>query len=260
MKRLLPFLLVLACVICITLHWFYNYVTPASHKAPYAISVPHDNDSLHVAFIGDSWAFWHKQHDTTLARLLSDTLQRPVQVSSYGVCGLTSKEIYLGLFNNPQMRRFISSKPYTICIVSAGINDTYKKLSTDYYTQSMDGIISFLLSNNIRPVVIELPDYDIETAFERQTASRKALRRLMMTVNQLPVDCRQQYRDALRQLVRDKNYTDSISLVPVRSWHTHDLYLHDGMHLNDTGWARLDSVFAKVIATTIYQNRTHHDK
>jgi lysophospholipase L1-like esterase len=260
MKRLLPILLILLCAIGFIMHWFYNYVTPPSHKAPYSFSSPHDNDTLHVAFIGDSWAFWHTQHDTTLARLLTDTLHTPVQVSSYGICGQTSKEIYQGLFDNQQMRQFISSKPYRICIVSAGINDTYKKMSTDYYMQSMDGIIDFLLSNSIHPVIIELPDYDIEKAFVRQTASRKALRRFMMTVNQLPVDCRQQYRDALRQLVRDKNYADSIGIVPVLSWHTRDLYLDDGMHLNDAGWTKLDSAFAKVIANTIDQNRVHHDE
>lgn len=192
-----------------------------------------------------------------IPQLLQDSLHRPVKVHSYGVCGLTSKEIYENIFDNSDFKQFLSKRRYEYCYISAGINDTYKKMNTSYYQQSMNGIIQFLLSSHIHPIIQEIPDYDIYTSFDRQKTSRKILRRLSMMINNTPLDCKQLFRDTLDELIREKGYQDKVSIVRYKSWNNDysndikQLYLDDGLHLNEQGYAKLDSAIAKEIISFI---------
>lgn len=234
----------------------YHYYAPPKLRQPYQTGATPD-DTLRIAFIGDSWAFMHKDHDCKMAQMLQDSLHRPVKVHSYGVCGLTSKEIYENIFDNRDFKQFLSKRRYEFCYVSAGINDTYKKMSTSYYQQSMDGIIQFLLSNQIHPIIQEIPDYDINISFERQKTSRKFLRRLSMMINDTPLDCKQLFRDALDELFHEKNYTDKVSIIRYKSWNNNgdkdleNLYRSDRLHLNDNGYAVLDRAITKEILNQI---------
>ena len=244
------------CIIIGFAYSFYRYYAPPKLRQPYQTNATPD-DTLRIAFIGDSWAFMHKDHECMIPQLLQDSLHRPVKVHSYGVCGLTSKEICETIFDNNDFKQFISKRRYKYCYVSAGINDTYKKMSTSYYQQSMDGIIQFLLSNHIHPIIQEIPDYDIYTSFDRQKASRKILRRLSMIINNMPLDCKQLFRDALDKLIHEKKYSDKVSIIRYKSWNGYgdqdldNLYSSDGLHLNDNGYAILDSVIAKEILNLI---------
>jgi lysophospholipase L1-like esterase len=218
---------------------------------PYQMKKP--DDTLRIAYIGDSWAFLHKDHDIRLETLLEDTLHRPVKVYSHGICGLTSKEIYEKMFNDTVFHSFLKSEGYQYCFISAGINDTYKKMSTSYYQQSMDGIIQFLLTNNIHPIILEIPDYDIQKAYYWQKSFRKVLRDISMFINNTTVDCKQMYRDALNEHINKKGYQNKVSIIRYESWNGNydkdlqQLYLGDGMHLNSVGYVALDSIIAKTI-------------
>lgn len=234
----------------------YHYYAPPKIQQPYQTKATPD-DTLRIAFIGDSWAFMHKDHDCVIAQMLQDSLHRPVKVHSYGVCGLTSKEIYENFFDNSDFKQFLSKRRYEFCYVSAGINDTYKKMGISYYQQSMEGIIQFLLSNQIHPIIQEIPDYDIKMSFERQKTSRKLLRRLSMMINDTPLDCKQPFRDALDEFIREKNYADKVSIVRYKTWNRNgdkdlvNLYRSDRLHLNDNGYAVLDRAITKEILNQI---------
>ena len=244
------------CIIIGIVYSFYRYYAPPKLRQPYQTNTTPD-DTLRIAFIGDSWAFMHKYHECMIPQLLQDSLHRPVKVHSYGVCGLTSKEIYENIFDNSDFKQFLSKRRYKYCYVSAGINDTYKKMSTSYYQQSMDGIIQFLLSNHIHPIIQEIPDYDIYTSFDRQKASRKLLRRLSMMINNTPLDCKQLFRDALDKLIHEKKYSDKVSIIRYKSWNgdgdqdLDHLYRSDGLHLNDNGYAVLDKAITMEILNLI---------
>lgn len=253
-KVVLLTLLLTVMVVGIVLYWFVPLNSPPRPLKPYLLP-PSANDTLHVAFIGDSWAFEHKPDDQRLALMLEEALQRHVGLYSYGICGHTSKEIYRALFINKSLKQLMTARYYQYCIISAGINDTYRKMSTEYYRQSMAGIIQFLLQNHVCPVVIEIPNYNVYRAYEIQAPSRKVLRQLSMLVNQTPFDCRQLFRDTFRQLVSERNWTDSLIVVNYQSWNANfaddqkQLYRHDGMHLNADGRARLDSAIVQAVAS-----------
>ena len=142
---------------------------------------------------------------------------------------------------------------YDYCYISAGINDTYKKMSKAYYKKSMDCIIRFLLTNQIHPIIQEIPDYNINKTYENQKPYKKFIRQLSMLINHTKLDCKQDFRDALDELINEKRYNDKISVIRYKSWNNdyendlNILYLNDGMHLNEKGYLVLDSMIAKKI-------------
>lgn len=236
--------IILGYIIC-------DYYYPPSEKQAYQVTCHHD-DTLRIAYIGDSWAFGHNNHACIIPQIINDSLHKPAIVESLGLSGLTSKEIYYELFENESLKHFME-KGHDYCFISAGINDTYKKMSILYYQKSMDCIIRFLLSNHIHPIIQDIPDYNIERAFEKQKTSNKIIRHLSMFVNDTPLDCKQEFRDALDKLILEKGYQDKVSIIRYQSWNsnfTKDLnnfYVGDQMHLNNRGYERLDSAIAKTI-------------
>ena len=184
----------------------YNYYASPLLHHPYKI-YHKDNykDTLRIACIGDSWAYMHKSHDCKITKIISDSIHHPVSVHSFGICGLTSKEIYEHIFVNPEFKHFMQERRYDYCFVSAGINDTYKKMNSSYYKKSMEGIIDFLLANHIHPIILEIPDYNIIKSYERQTIKHKIIRRISMFVNRTNLNCKQSFRYALDELLKEKD-------------------------------------------------------
>lgn len=228
------------------------YFSPAKERIIYKTAQHHD-DTLRIAYIGDSWAFGHLHfHSCQIPTLLENKLHRPIKVESYGIGGLTSKEIYHALFEIDCFRQFME-KGYDFCFISAGINDTYKKMSAAYYKTSMDCIIQFMFANDIRPIILEIPDYDIDRAYNMQRANRKLLRRASMLITDTKMDCKQDFRNALHELIQEKGYQDKVDVIHFKEWNNNyqnDLrtyYIADGMHLNQEGYLRLDSIIVRHI-------------
>ena len=259
MKRIKYVILLLICILCaLVVYGIHHYYAPPRFREPFLMK--NTDDTLRIAYIGDSWAFMHKDHDCQIEQLLEDSLHRPVKVHSYGICGKTSKEIYDNMFENADFKHFLQKRSYEYCFISAGINDTYKKMSTSYYQQSMDGIIQMLLANHIHPIILEIPDYDIQKAYNNQKANRKILRKLSMFVNNTPLECKQLFRHSFDALIDTKEYKNRICIIRYQSWNNdynndqQRLYKGDGMHLNDKGYQILDSTIANEILTIEHNN------
>ena len=252
MNRWLIILFIIITIICIAIgHAIYQYYTPPTEREAYIIPRHHD-DTLRIAYIGDSWAAMHKEHECIIARMIEDSIHRPVKVSSFGIHGKTSKEIYENLFDNQNMRHFMM-QGYDFCFVSAGINDTYKKMSATYYGKSMNYIIRFMFTNHIHPIILDIPDYDIVKSYDRQQSVRKPLRKISMVITGSQMDCKQRFRNTLAELVTGLKNNNHISILNYQEWNNDyyndikNYYLDDGMHLNKLGYAKLDSCIAKHI-------------
>ncbi len=252
-------LILIFITICLLLSVkLHSYYAPAKERPIYK-TMQHHDDTIRIAYIGDSWAFGHRFHQCKIKSILENELHSPVIISSYGICGLTSKEIYHALFELASFKYFMK-KGYDYCFISAGINDTYKKMSTSYYQKSMDCIIKFLLANHIHPLIQEIPDYNIQRAYERQLVKKKLIRRLSMFINDTDLDCKQRFRDALDELIQTKGYQDKVTVIRYKSWNNNyendlkELYINDQMHLNEKGYTTLDD-FISMKILQIEQNR-----
>lgn len=249
--KIILLLVVFVVIITILGAKIISYYTPARHRSPYQTYQHHD-DTIRIAYIGDSWAFGHQFHQCKIKYLLEKDLNCPVTIGSYGIGGLTSKEIYHALFELDSLNHFME-KGYDYCFISAGINDTYKKMSTSYYQKSIDCIIQFMLTNHIHPIILEIPDYNIQRAYENQKTDQKLLRQISMLINNTDLDCKQQFRDALEELIKAKGYKDKVTVIRYKSWNKSyevdlkELYIEDQMHLNEKGYTTLDDFIYKEI-------------
>lgn len=236
----------------------YQYYSPPPIHKPYNTS--QQDDTLRIAYIGDSWAYLHQFHDCRISTFLEFRLQRPVVVHTFGVSGLTSKDVYEQLFIEGCLKSFFMKRGYAFSIIAVGVNDTDLKMSITYYQKSMDGIIQFMLANDIHPIILEIPDYNIGNALKIQGKRRIMARKISMLINDIPLDCKSIFRKALTNLINEKGYQHKISVIRYKSWNNNyymdlkNMYLHDGVHLNARGYEKLDSVIAKEIVR-VYNNK-----
>lgn len=251
-------ILAVLCSICLIIAYqTYKYYSAPRQRKAYITHMYHNNDTVNIAFIGDSWAFLHNGHSCKIADYLEKKIHKPVRVYSFGINGLTSKEIYESMYDNEELRLFMQLKQFDYCYISAGINDSYKKMSTSYYKKSIDYIIQLLLKNHIRPIIQEIPDYDIRKAYNRQKYPKKLLRNISSFINRCPLDCKDLYRNSLKALIIEKNYKDKVSVLQYQVWNNNykqdqqELYLPDGMHLNECGYSALDRAIATEITKLI---------
>ncbi len=250
-KRILTFIIIISITLGSIYFFIWEIQAPAIKHDTY-YTTKYSDDTIRIAYIGDSWAFLHKDLDDDMAENLKKAISQPVEVNSLGLSGYTSKEIYESIFYDSSLKSFIR-KGYDYCFISAGINDSYKKINYESYKKNMDKILQFMVNNNIIPILLEIPDYNIQQAFYNQTLSRKILRNICMLLYNIPLDCKQGYRDALNELTKQAKWSQKIHTIRYKSWNNNyieDLkyiYTSDGMHLNKKGYCKLDSCIINII-------------
>ena len=229
----------------------YNYYAPASLLPIYKIPSKQD-DTLRIAYIGDSWAFYHRNHTCRIPAIIETSI-RPVKVISKGMCGARSKKIYQVMFSeNEETFRDVLMESPQFCVVMAGVNDTYTKTGSEAFAHNMELIIRFFLSNDVMPVIVEIPDYDIEGAYKRQTTLKKLLRYLSMTITKSNINCLNAYRSALECRLKETGLDKQIIYIKGTDWNdNYTLYQSDCLHLNDDGYLKLDTCIAQYIISSI---------
>lgn len=229
-----------------------NFNALPTEYDPYIISTCHSqDDTLRIAYIGDSWASMHGDHYCQIPKIISDSIHAPVETYSFGIGGRTSKEIYEDIFNNSEFRHFFETRKYKYCIISIGINDLCKKKRITYYQKSMYYIIKFCIVNNLHPIILEIPDFDIDYSYETLDFSRKVFYYYSMIHYNTPFDSKQLFRDALDEMMIQNGFENKVNIIRYKSWNKNGykdwklLYSEDRMHLNEKGYAKLDSCIAK---------------
>ena len=244
-------------IICIMAYDYYSFVEESTNN----YLPTSESDTIRVAYIGDSWAERHFYHQCEINRLIQQHSGKAARTVSYGIGGLTSKELYKLLTEDSKMRQILT-EGVDYCIVAVGVNDTNQKMSPTYYKKSINCIINYLINCKISPIIIEIPDYNIKKALKDQKPHRKILRYITMFFTRTPIDCKQLFRNELDTLVATNNYRDRIDIIRSREWENSSykptsLYQTDGMHLNDFGYKVLDSCIAKhIIEKEIKKNHT----
>lgn len=227
--------------------WQCEEALPAYHVEPSR------NDTLRVIFIGDSWVGMRRtEADSSLQKHLSTLTGRPVRVWSSGRGGAKSRDIYRLMFEvgGYGTRPLIAKSP-DYCVISAGINDAAANLGTRQYVHHVKLMVDFLAHQGIKPVVLEAPDVNIWTIYGDKPAKDLVGDYVKSRMTGCGMYHYAEYREALEALAEaDKR----VLLIPVQQWNgeymapSPTLYLGDSIHLNNRGYARLDSCIAANIA------------
>ncbi len=264
LKKVAVWVLILSAGIALIGWKWRPFYQPAHSIAPYHVK-QHQDDTLRVIMIGDSWVYFHQtlRRDSTFEEELKRVMgNRKVKVVAKGKGGATSGEIYQRMSNERTMEMDYelnnSTQPVIeagadYCVISAGINDARQRRGRDYYVINCERIIRLLLSYGIRPVMLEIPDVSIDDAYDGNSLYYKIRARLMMGL--LATDLRgvNGYRRPLKDSLIAHHLMDSIIYISSASWNPdgyrdkRNIYTDDGFHLTLPGYALLDSAFASEI-------------
>lgn len=227
------------------------YYTPAEKQRGLKVK-QHNDDTIRIAYIGDSWADGHKNTKCVIDSIVCHATEKPVVVRTAGISGLTSKNIYYGIFRNDSMKKTIEWGP-DFCFVVAGINDSDRKMGKRYYKYNMKLIIEFLLDHQITPIILEIPSFDIRYSFKRRTRRIKLQYLVSMFLTWSEMDCIYEYRQEYVNLLEEQGWKDKVVTIWSDDWNSdgyrdmRGLYDEGLMHLNKKGYLMLDSCIATKI-------------
>lgn len=238
--------------------------------------IEHHDDTLRILVIGDSWAEMHSDlnMDTFLCSRLRKEVDCPVSVVSKGKGGEKTRKIYQMMFESKgdgTKPLFESGADY--CVIFAGINDAAANWGAKQYCYHYRLIIDFLLHNNIRPVVIEIPDVDIWNVYKDKHTKDKLADFVKSTMTRCVMYNYSEYREALYDMLEKDKLFDKVVFVPMTKWNGNGvminpfLYMEDRVHLNNEGYKKLDESIAIAIAnnlnlskdTAFINNRMHQN-
>lgn len=240
------------------------FYMPPTYIRPFPVTHHHD-DTLRVIMIGDSWVYFHEtlRRDSTFEDELKRVLRsRKVKVVAKGKGGATSGEIYQRMsaermlateYDLNNCTQSIIEQGADYCVISAGINDARQRRGKFYYVNNYLRIVRLLLSYGIRPVIMEIPNVEIDEAFSGNTLYYRLKARICMGLLNTKLYGVEDYRNALKDSLLTTHLMDSVVYVSASSWNPdgwkdkRDIYVDDHFHLNLPGYSILDSTFAAEI-------------
>ncbi len=212
----------------------------------------HRTEKIRIGVIGDSWAAGQN-----LDQAIHDSLKGAgidAEVVSSGHPGAKSRQILRDLFANksePYSSRGLLDDQLDYVVIVAGVNDTVGHIGADFYAHHMFSIVTLLQSRAVFPVIVEVPEYDIE-----ETPSEGALsyaKRLLYKVlydnrkNNVIDDYRQALKTRLAEMQEGTFAVVSFGPVVKNYSHAKNLYANPS-HLTNSGYKKLGTHIGKTIA------------
>lgn len=222
--------------------------------------VEHNNDTIIVIFIGDSWAAYHSQYDHHLKSCIKTKINRPTKVISKGTVGAKTKTIYYKMHCSLSGTKDLIKQSPNYAIVSAGINDAVAKMGTENYCYHYNLIIKELLSAGIKPIIIDMPQVDYEEIYQRESIIAKIRHHISSWYTGAPLWSFDDYRIALQSLLNRNGFGKQLIYIPASEWNSEGykdsrmLYKEDHVHLNEKGYFLLDSCITSYIYHDIISN------
>ena len=255
-------ILLLGGVLCYGIYQAYLFVDvefKVAEELPfYHVGPRHNDDTLRVVVIGDSWAEWHMtlNCDTLFQQYGERLIMKPIKCMTRGKGGAKSKDVYYYMFRSHTEEQSwmhdICTQPLLeehpdYCVIMVGINDAWKKRPVSYYTGNYRLIIRLLLANQIRPVVMEIPDFAMKEWLNIHRKRQSYYYRFYSVFTGVFEDDITPFRNGLKEMLKETGLGDSVLFIPADHWipknhqYSEDIYQEDHVHINYQGYHVLDS-------------------
>ena len=250
-------LFILFCIIY-TGYIIAGYYSLADEILTQKTKKTHEGDSLIVIFMGDSWAAYHSKNDQHLKTCIERRINKPTKVISKGTVGAKTKFIYTNMHDQSLLgaKALIDISP-DYAIISAGINDAVAKMGTDNYCYHYNLIIKELISADIKPIIIDMPQVDYRAIYQRESLIARIRHHISSWITGAPLWSFDNYRTALQSLIKRDVINKRLIYIPASEWNpegykdSRHLYLEDHVHLNEKGYFLLDSCLTSTICQDI---------
>ncbi len=266
---LLPLIGIALAIIHIHSTWLPK-MRPVEKELPYTIS-PRRSDSLRIVMIGDSWAGIHNAggYDIQLQKMIAAETGEKVSFKSSGLGGAKSGDIYKLMFGHAtydgdkkySTRSLLAAHP-DYCIVSAGINDAAANIGYDTYHHNLSLIVDWLIKCDITPVIIEIPDVNLQLLYSGKPVYDKFTDWLRSCIAHCDMYNVSGYRLVQQKMMeQDRSTAGKIVYIDKDKWNrdgyrdTEQLYSDEQIHLNSYGYRKLDSCIATMVAADVKRRR-----
>lgn len=212
----LRILLIPILILVISATWYISKTLSLAKPIPYFSVNSIKKDSLTtLGIIGDSWVANNRLDNVLHKELTKQGFN--CKIISSGQPSARSKVIYQNLFKGADVkyssRYIIEAKP-EYCLIVAGVNDISAQIGKRYYSFHIVQIIKTLLHYNIRPILISLPEFDIETTINKMTPALKTRNFILEKVNNgNRENSIALYREFLSSKLTKQNLIDSILII-----------------------------------------------
>jgi hypothetical protein len=245
-------------IIVLTFSWYLIDRFSYSKELPfYSITV--DNDTtLTIGIIGDSWVAGGKLDSLLHNGLLEKGFEN--EILSSGHPGAKSKLIYQNLFEEKisgHSSKFLIENNPDYCIVIAGVNDAVGQVGANFYSHHIVLIIKTLLHFNIKPIIVNLPEFGIvETINDMGFIKRERNKVFAKFNNSGEIDNINTYRKTLNKELDKENLKDKIIQVDFDNvcsdYDKHKELYRNPSHLDKQG----NEKFTKVIINELIKEIT----
>ena len=261
-KILVVALFSLLGLITVGVYYYNRWKTLWSMEEPkpiYSVSHPKD-DTLRIVMIGDSWVHMRSESLNKLfQKRLSTISEKPVILKTKGKGGEKARGIYHLMFLDDEYgTKTLFSSGVDYCVIIVGINDAAANLGVKQYIYYMKLLLDFMLGNNIRPVLIEIPDVNIWNVYCSKPLKDLIIDYMRSLMTFSGMYHYSEYREALKLMLKDSSYSDSVIYVTMKGWNgigngvEKSLFLNDQIHLNQQGYIKLDSCIVDAIGRDLY--------
>lgn len=244
----------------ISVLYLYNRFSIAHENLKSPILEPNTDTTLTIGIIGDSWVAAGNM-DPFIKNSLRLNGKRCVIYSS-GLGGAKTKQVYTNLFANDRdffSTAFIKLQQVKYCVVCCGVNDSFGQFGKRFYSKNMCLIIKELLKYNIKPVIVELPEYGVHELYNKLHIVNKLKTHVYaFFTSENGMDNIKEYREALSEELKKQLLNDKIVFIDfdaVCSDYSKCSYLYtDHLHLTDEGYSKLADQIAAGICTDLLKN------
>ena len=229
-----------------------------SKELSYVTFSENEPDSvLTIGIIGDSWVAGKKLDSLLHSCLLSYGFSSTV-ISS-GHPGAKSKLIYQNLFKTNDEHyssRFVLESSPDYCIVVAGVNDAIGQVGGNFYSYHLRQIIKTLIDYKIKPVVVTLPQFDIERTIGDMKRIKKYRNYIFaLFTNDGKINNIETFQNILSEDLQLESLTDSVVLVDFNeicsNYDECREYYANSSHLSIEGNRKLADLIASKLANEI---------
>lgn len=263
MKKILVVILIsLLALITVSIYYYYRWKPLWALEEPrllYPVVHPND-DTLRIVMIGDSWVDMRTDSINRLFhKRLSTISGKPISLKTKGKGGEKTRGIYQLMFEEDGYGiKSLLSSGADYCVIIVGINDAAANLGIKQYLYYLKLILNFMFVNNIRPVLIEIPDVNIWNVFDGKPFKDLLTDYIRSLMTQSGMYHYSEYREALQLMLKDSFSEDSVIYVTMRGWNgigngiNRNLFLDDQIHLNQQGYIQLDSCIIDAICRDLH--------
>lgn len=263
-KKIYYILLIFVLFLGAGVFYIYKKKSYAERREYYPVQDNSKKDSiLKIGIIGDSWV-GRTDLDKKMQKFFSE---KGIEAEFIALShpGGTSKEIYEDMFkekNEEFSSKFVIESKPDYCIVIAGVNDVTRHIGKKYYADHMILIINTLLHYEIKPIVVEVPNFGVEDVQKYKNVFSRCTNAVSEAIDGGEVNDNNvsAYRETFNEELKKNDLLDKIILFDSdkinKDYKNNKILFSDPLHLNERGY----EVFIKALSEDIIEEIKSENK